>query len=348
MVAERDSFSHFSELDDTSAAAYGQAVRLGEFERDVIAERMNVPLRDVERAEAVLRNLRLLQPMPGRRDVLVPIGPEVAAADLVGDAERQIRELQQAVTSVRSTLISLMPTYFEGRRERNSLEAFDIVNDADLVQSMIDEQREKCRSEVLMVQPGGPRPANILSAARDSATSILSRGVKMRTIYQHTARSDLPTRAYVRDIIDLGGEFRTCDELIDRIFIYDREVAFLPDRSGGPEAAPGAAIVREPVLVNFLCSVFDYMWNNGSPFTAESTKAPAVADDLKTAIVRLMVQGHKDEMVARRLGMSVRTCRRHIAEITEDLQATSRFQAGYNVAALQLPHLGPPVDTDAG
>ncbi|MEV7025569.1 hypothetical protein [Kitasatospora sp. NPDC093558] len=347
-MAERDSVSHFSELDDASAAAYGQAVRLGRFDREVIAEHLGLAPREVERAETVLRNLRLLQPMPGRRDVLVPIGPDVAAADLVGDAERQIRELQQAVTSVRSTLISLLPTYFEGRRERNSLEAFDIVSDADLVQSMIDEQRERCRSEVLMVQPGGPRPSNLLSAARDSATSMLSRGVQMRTIYQHTARSDLPTRAYVRDIVDLGGEFRTCDELIDRMFIYDREVVFLPERSGGPDATPGAAIVREPVLVTFLCSVFEYMWNNGSPFTAESTKAPAVNDDLKSAIVRLMVQGYKDEMVARRLGMSVRTCRRHIAEITEDLQATSRFQAGYNVAASQLLDLDRPAALGPG
>lgn len=49
-----------------------------------------------------------------------------------------------------------------------------------------------------------------------------------------------------------------------------------------------------------------------------------------------MTKGYKDEMVARRLGMSVRTCRRHIAEITEQLEATSRFQAGYNAARQEL------------
>ena len=36
------------------------------------------------------------------------------------------------------------------------------------------------------------------------------------------------------------------------------------------------------------------------------------------------------------LGMSVRTCRRHIAEITEQLEATSRFQAGYNAARQEM------------
>lgn len=37
----------------------------------------------------------------------------------------------------------------------------------------------------------------------------------------------------------------------------------------------------------------------------------------------------KDEMIARRLGMSLRTCRKHIAESMETLGASSRFQAGY-------------------
>ncbi|KOG32387.1 hypothetical protein ADK34_09305 [Streptomyces viridochromogenes] len=42
----------------------------------------------------------------------------------------------------------------------------------------------------------------------------------------------------------------------------------------------------------------------------------------------LLAQGAKDEVIARRLGMSLRTCRRHIAELLEELGAESRFQGG--------------------
>jgi DNA-binding NarL/FixJ family response regulator len=84
--------------------------------------------------------------------------------------------------------------------------------------------------------------------------------------------------------------------------------------------------------VSFLCAVFDHLWEGATPFAVDSQKAPTTTDDLKQSIIRLMAKGYKDEMVARRLGMSVRTCRRHIAEITEELEATSRFQAGFNVA----------------
>lgn len=331
-----DSDPGFAELDDISAAAYGQAVELGRFAREEITRRLSLCPEDVDRVEQVLRRLRLLQPMPGRPDILVPVGPDVAAAELVGAAERQIRDLQSAVTDVRGKLLSLTPLYFEGRRLRNRLEAFDIITDASRVQPMLDHLTQTCVHELYTVQPGGARPPEKLAAARQSALSTLERGVRIRTIYQHTARSDLATRSYVREVSERGAEIRTADELIDRLIIYDRETVFLPEHpsSRDPQRElPGAAIVREPTLVAFLCAVFEHLWEGATPFVVEdSQRAPATTDDLKQSIIRLMAKGYKDEMVARRLGMSVRTCRRHIAEITEELEATSRFQAGFNVA----------------
>ena len=58
-----------------------------------------------------------------------------------------------------------------------------------------------------------------------------------------------------------------------------------------------------------------------------------VGQDLQQAIARLMAQGLTDEVVARRLGMSVRTCRRHIAAMLQNLDAVSRFQAGVQAAS---------------
>lgn len=331
MAGSGNSSPEFAELDDVSAAAYGAAVEYGRFDRADIAERLSLTIPEVDRVEHVLRHLHLLHPMPGDPDVLVPVGPDVAVADLVGSTEHQIRDLQQAVTDVRSKLLSLMPRYFEGRRMRNRLEAFDVISDKDTIQSMINHLTQQCRKELLTVQPGGARPSPSLASARQRALNTLDRGVRIRTIYQHTARSDLATRAYVRDISAEGAEVRTADELIDRMIIYDRETVFLPERKAASKT-PGAAIVREPTLVAFLCAVFEHLWDGATPFSPESQSTSSGTDDLRASIIRLMAKGYKDEMVARRLGMSVRTCRRHISEITEQLEATSRFQAGFNVA----------------
>ncbi|MBZ4323431.1 hypothetical protein [Streptomyces huiliensis] len=40
--------------------------------------------------------------------------------------------------------------------------------------------------------------------------------------------------------------------------------------------------------------------------------------------------GYKDEVVAKRLGTALRTCREHIAEIFDDVGAQSGFQAGWS------------------
>lgn len=54
----------------------------------------------------------------------------------------------------------------------------------------------------------------------------------------------------------------------------------------------------------------------------------------------MLAAGAKDETIARELGVSLRTCRRHIAEMMRMTGAGSRFQAG--VLATQLGLLTTP------
>ena len=45
-------------------------------------------------------------------------------------------------------------------------------------------------------------------------------------------------------------------------------------------------------------------------------------------LLALMAAGLKDEVVARQLGLSLRTVRRRIAHLMDELDADTRFQAG--------------------
>ena len=58
----------------------------------------------------------------------------------------------------------------------------------------------------------------------------------------------------------------------------------------------------------------------------------AVSRELHRTILRLLADGLKDEAIARRLGMSLRTTRRHVADILSELNVSSRFQAGVAAA----------------
>jgi DNA-binding CsgD family transcriptional regulator len=134
---------------------------------------------------------------------------------------------------------------------------------------------------------------------------------------------------------EAGGEVRTVDQLPERMFIFDREMAFIPKRTR-PDRVPGALIVRDAVIVSFLCTLFEQFWIGAMPFVPEGPGYHDASSDLRRSIVSLLAQGLKDEAVAKRLGMSVRTCRRHIASLMQELGAESRFEAGVKAAQLGL------------
>ncbi|MEK8173708.1 helix-turn-helix transcriptional regulator [Streptomyces sp. M19] len=72
--------------------------------------------------------------------------------------------------------------------------------------------------------------------------------------------------------------------------------------------------------MHYLCEVFEQCWTHAEPFSDAVTDGlEAVAKDIDRTIVRLLAAGMKDETIARRLGMSLRTARKHIADIMETL-----------------------------
>jgi DNA-binding NarL/FixJ family response regulator len=83
------------------------------------------------------------------------------------------------------------------------------------------------------------------------------------------------------------------------------------------------------VLIEHLYAMFEFMWISGKSFETDNTDAAgADRDELWQVILEQLAEGVKDDAIAHRLGLSVRTCRRHIAAIMEHLGASSRFQAG--------------------
>ena len=76
------------------------------------------------------------------------------------------------------------------------------------------------------------------------------------------------------------------------------------------------------------------MWEEAQEYLGSKQQDYEISAKLQHAIIRLLLQGAKDEVIARRLGVSVRTCRRHISSIMDQLGATSRFQAGAMIQQL--------------
>ncbi|WP_405402185.1 hypothetical protein [Streptomyces sp. NBC_01104] len=196
--------------------------------------------------------------------------------------------------------------------------------------TLVGEMSARCQYEFLLVLPSGARPCQSFPAARTITLDLLARGVRARLIYQHAIRGDLVTRALVRELIQHGAEIRTSAELIDPLVAFDRKTLVLPHSPdfSGDVGTTGTVAVRDPAMVAFACGAFENLWNTACPLIPDTKDTTHTIDALTKSIVHLMAMGHKDEMVARRLGISVRTCRRHIAKIMDEQGAISRFQAG--------------------
>ncbi len=154
--------------------------------------------------------------------------------------------------------------------------------------------------------------------------------MRIRTLYQHTARHSPETLAYVARFDTAKVEYRTIDELVERLIICDETVAFIPIR----EDRQVALELRHPGLVRYLIKVFEFMWTRAVSLDAGAPYEPAPdgLTEVQHSIAKLLVEGHVDEAIARRLGMNVRTCRAHIAKLAATLGSGSRAQLGYLIA----------------
>jgi sugar-specific transcriptional regulator TrmB/DNA-binding CsgD family transcriptional regulator len=331
------------ELDSVAVTIYLQVLQDGELSRTAASEAAGVTLVEVDRACSTLVKSHLLTTVAGDPKRFVPVNPEIAAARLVEPMDNIIRSYRSMADATRERLLDLMPAYL-ARREAVNLhqnQAFETIVDAADVRLLIAESVKHSTKDMMTVQPGGARDPGGLDEALPRDLDALRRGVRVRVLYQHTARASLHTRTYVTSIEELGGQVRTMEQIAERMLIFDRSTVFIP-KWINPDESPGALIVREPVLVAFLCSFFEQMWLTATPYVPEAPGYQEVSDDLRRSILRLLAQGFKDEVVARRLGMSVRTCRRHIAAIMKDLGAESRFEAGAKAAQLGLMNKDDP------
>jgi DNA-binding CsgD family transcriptional regulator/sugar-specific transcriptional regulator TrmB len=301
---------------------------------DLIAGRLDRPESEVRLALHTLVGLKLAKPAPGCCRRFVAVSPEIAEAELVAPLEQAIHHQHRVVSDIRGQLRSFSDTFRRSRRTRQSQDAVRVLDDVDQIRLQLADASRLCESEVLTMQPGGGRAENELHDARTRDVEMLERGVEMKIIYQHTARNDVPTRGYVREVAARGAQVRTSNEIFDRMIIFDRRVAFVPHEM--PGGSLGAAVIHEPAMVGLLQRIHEHLWRSASVFDPKEAAYGETFDEVRATILELLASGLKDEVIARRLGMSARTCRRHISRLMSELSAASRFQAGVAAATIGL------------
>ncbi|MGW1804692.1 LuxR C-terminal-related transcriptional regulator [Streptomyces sp. NPDC002078] len=307
---------------------YSRAVRRG-----------RVPRTDSEAVPCLLE-LGLLHPDPDDMDWLVPTSPQEVMTRLLRGVYDEVSESQQRVGSA----VAAFEWYAGLGRQLGALaapaegSAIRVLDGLSRIQAAMDEATEACTTEVLTVQPGGIRREAELTEGLHRALALRGRGVRMRDLYTHVARHGQGLLNYLELMGDTV-EARTLDEVIDRLILFDRTVAFIPANADRTMALE----LRHPALVEYLVTVFERLWRLAIPLTAPlpDTGIEGISHR-EQSIAALLAEGHQDAVIAERLGISVRTCRAHIARLSETLGAASRTQLGVRIAQVGLDgHRGP-------
>jgi hypothetical protein len=268
-------------------------------------------------------------------DVWQPVDPATAQAQVVTPLGAQGAELLHESAQWAKAFSGLLQTWRRSSPVQRG--PFTEISGGDAISAFLASAVADAEEELLTAQPQGMRNNAGLKATLDAAaqrdTAALERGVKMRTLYQHSARRSTGTQRYVAAVTARGAEVRTLDEFFNRIIVIDRRMALIPG-AGGPATA---LVIREPNLLAYLVDIFERSWERGQPFTNRGNAAQRdIAQEQRQMTIRMLIKGYADPASAKRLGVSPRTYAGYIADLKDEFEAETRFQLGYKMGELGI------------
>ena len=219
---------------------------------------------------------------------------------------------------------------------------------------MADDQTSTVRGDAELIARAGHLfdavAVEFVCAARDLSTwsqpearsavarRVLRRGtgnLTVRKLMSPLALADETQRAHLRRLDTAAAHVRiSAAPLPHETIILDRRVAIL---AGQPSPLGREyTVTTSPVLVGGVYSLFTAAWEAATDLDAYLRgEVPELAPEARE-ILRALGSGHTDEAAARRLGTSLRTYRRRVAELRAALEVGSRFQAGVRAGELGL------------
>lgn len=301
-------------------------------DNQAVATALGLAADEVGEVVSRLLTSRLLREDAADPDLLVAVDPELAARLTVTPMEREIYQRRELIAQVQSQAELFREDYARGSRAAATPPPISHIAGPQEVRGCLELAGDACRDEVLVLQSGRQDTEDFDGLLR-LCLNLLQRGIAVRIVCQHRSRADLSTRMKLKRVIDAGARVRTASHIPRAAVVFDRELAVLLEAGAGQAAA---SQLRDGAVIAFLLDLFEHQWNDASPVEGCDTGYAEVAGDLQQTIAAMMARGFTDEVLARKLGMSLRTCRRHIAALMHDLDAVSRFQAGVRASRASL------------
>lgn len=174
------------------------------------------------------------------------------------------------------------------------------------------------------------------AAIRNRMRAAGAPGMTARKLLSPMALADEATRRHVRRVQSQGALVRISGSpLPHETIIIDRRVTILAG-SRTPAGRQYTVTTSTP-MVDGVHALFCAVWDNSAEVDAYLRQDLPYLDAGDRTIIDALGSGLTDASAAGRLGISLRTYRRRVAELMATLDAGSRFQAGLRAGELGLP-----------
>jgi DNA-binding CsgD family transcriptional regulator/sugar-specific transcriptional regulator TrmB len=316
-------------VDEATFAVYHALLREPDSTPEQIASTLNYPVEEVQLLMDRLRKLELLVPTWTNPAVEHAVHPRVGLSGLADRRRSELNRLLGELSEAEASAEVLAEQYNELLTARTSGDV-EVLRGRANASRRIEELGSKARETFWGLLPGHVDDA-LAPAAESPDLPLLDRGIKMRSIYLQSMTVSKQGLEFASFMYKRGNEVRATPTLPMRLLIIDREIAIMPLN---PEVeSAGAVIHRSPSVLAVAMALFDSYWSRATElFAPEDREDNSPLTPHEAEVLRLLAGGAKDEQVARLLGISLRTARRITANLSERLDATSRFELGVAAA----------------
>ena len=311
-------------LDDVAETAYRAMLRNPDFDLAQLSQHLDLRLEAVGVAVDDLVRVGLVTRAAAG---LAPTSPATTLAALVHVELSELEERRSRLDAVRASLSGFAADHLVGQSRAWSSMPFELLSAEESFAAVEDLQRGTT-GEVLSCHP-------VVDIDVDAPTYVelierqLADGRPMRGLYPSAVLTDPARLDYVRHWSEAGESVRLLAESPPAVAVFGHESALVSAGWGG---APGTGhlLLRAPALVALVRELFEQFWTRAVALPSTGPVPPS-ADDVRP-VLELLQLGLKDETIARQLGISLRTVRRRIAMVMDEVGAATRFQAGIEAA----------------
>ncbi|UED86497.1 DNA-binding response regulator [Streptomyces profundus] len=256
----------------------------------------------------------------------------LVAGDPPGDEVAEARRVERTLLEATALIDSVVSVRVRPPAQRSAVRHLDARHIPWMVGRLID----RAEHFVVVTTAGRPGATRGLAVGLRALEAARARGVPARVLLAPSVLR-FPRARLIR-LANEGCEIRVDSGEPRETLLIDGVLALVVPPAGAVGQRP--LLVNDPAVVAVTCQLLKGTWNSAMPLREFHGAVSHLRAEPMQTVLRYLRDGLTDEVAAGEMRVSLRTYRRKVAHIMEELGIVSRFQAGARAAELGVLPIG--------